>query len=578
MTQIATSPGGALQPATQSWLITARQGAPPRAFFQRVLYMRFAVGGADQIVVHAATTMLRGAFAPYAYNALDAAAPPRPEPVLSTAGGLIVTLDVPRQVTHVQLAAHTVPGPGYGLEFYRLDGQVLSSKPTLTVTASAEDDTATLNEAFVDSRFALRLKATSTDQQVNLTANTLSALHVMSYPTGPRIGLAPPDNPLAAVFFWQAPGEFKGAMASAGTVDAGMVKAEALQHHLDRVRAEQFEQLLADPLAALPDHIDIALVIQSDAPCILTIDGFSIPYHLVRESFPERQMPKYVLRFTDNRRRTEPIPLVLPGNATVQSVILRISESLRKELPVVDMQAAALKTTLDQQQGAYLDIERWVAQQIVPSQARTVSGISLGLLAIVADTELLIELHEDWQDQPSGKKLVLGTIRLDRAGRPAWVLQLFPQAVVLATQPYWLLIKATRGQAIWLLSQGNRPARILDDAAHTGTWRVIHNFAGLEALHQLFEMSGAALPPEGQTPTALAMSVSGVTGTPSADDARIFDLTAAVRTYLASQPAGSGLIAIPLSCTAVVPGIITVYPPRVEYSHTQQGPTGGFLG
>ena len=70
----------------------------------------------------------------------------------------------------------------------------------------------------------------------------------------------------------------------------GTVKAEALQHHLDRVRAEQFEQLLADPLAALPDHIDIALVIQSDAPCILTIDGFSIPYHLVRESFPE---PRY---------------------------------------------------------------------------------------------------------------------------------------------------------------------------------------------------------------------------------------------------------------------------------------------
>ena len=105
-------------------------------------------------------------------------------------------------------------------------------------------------------------------------------------------------------------------MASAGTVDAGTVKAEALQRHLDRVRAEQFEQLLADPLAALPDHIDIALVIQADAPCILTIDGFSIPYHLVRESFPERQMPKYVLRFTDNRRRTEPIHLILPSDAT----------------------------------------------------------------------------------------------------------------------------------------------------------------------------------------------------------------------------------------------------------------------
>ncbi len=221
--------------------------------------------------------------------------------------------------------------------------QVLSSKPTLTVTASAEDDTATLNEAFVDSRFALRLKATSTDQQVNLTANNLSALHVMSYPTGPRIGLAPPDNPLAAVFFWQAPGELKGAMASAGTVDAGTVKAEALQRHLDRVRAEQFEQLLADPLAALPDHIDIALVIQSDAPCILTIDGFSIPYHLVRESFPERRCRSMYCALPITADVPSLFLSVLPSNATVQSVILRISESLRKELPVVDMRAAALK-------------------------------------------------------------------------------------------------------------------------------------------------------------------------------------------------------------------------------------------
>ena len=80
-----------------------------------------------------------------------------------------------------------------------------------------------------------------------------------------------------------------------------------------------------------------------------------------------------------------------------------------------------------------------------------VSGISLGLLAIVADTELLIELHEDWRDQPSGKKLVVGTLRLDRVGRPRGASSFFQKTVVLATQPYWLLIKATRGQAIWLL-------------------------------------------------------------------------------------------------------------------------------
>jgi hypothetical protein len=368
------------------------------------------------------------------------------------------------------------------------------------------------------------------------------------------------------VFFWQAPGELKDDMANAGTVEAGAPMADALQRYLDRERAAQLDQFTADPLAAFPDHIDIALVIQSDAPCTFTISDFSIPYHLVQTSFPERQMPKRVLRFTDDRRRSESIPLTLPGKVTVQSATLKIVESLRKNLPVAGMGAVALETSLEQPQGASLDVERWVAQPLVPSQARQVHGIALGLLAVVADTELLIELHEDWQDQPSGKKLVVGTMRLARAGQPAWVLHLFPQAVVLATQPYWLLIKATRGQAIWLLEHGTRPARTLEEPAQTGTWRVIRSFTGLEALHQLLESRGVAAQSDGQTPTALAFSINGVTATHTTPDASTFDLTTAVSAYLASQPSTNGPIAIPLLCTAVVPGIITVYPPRIEYN------------
>ena len=566
ITQIAISVGGPLQSATQLWPITEREGALAHTFFQQVLYLRFAIGGADHIVVNESTTTLNGAFAAYEYEAFGADAPPRPEPVRSSGGVLIVTLDVPRQVTRIQLAMNTVPGEGHSLEFYRLDGNVLSSKPTITVAASAQNDDVLLNDAFVDSRFALRLKKNSDDQQVNLAPNDLTALHVISYPTSPRIGLAPPDAPTSAVFFWQAPGELKGDVASEGIMDAGPVMVEALQRHLDRVRTEQFERLLADPPALLPDHIDIALVIQSDAPCKFTMSGFSIPYHLVQESFPDRRIPKHVLRFTDNSRRTESVPLTLTSNATVQSATLRVSDSLRKNFPVAGIGAETREATPDQQQGAYLGIERWVAQPIVPSQAHSVSGLSLGLLAIAAETELLIELHEDWRDQPSGRKLVVGTLRLDRVGRPAWVHQLFPEAVVLATQPYWLLIKATRGQAIWLLEQGNNPARILEGAGRTGEWRVVRAFAGLEALHQLLAVGGGATQPDAQAPEALAISVNGVTGTRTVDDARTFDLTTAMRTYLANQPSSTVPIDIPLTCTALVPGIITIYPPRIEYT------------
>ncbi len=188
----------------------------------------------------------------------------------------------------------------------------------------------------------------------------------------------------------------------------------------------------------------------------------------------------------------------------------------------------------------------------------------------------MIEFHEDWQDQPSGKKLVLGTMRLDRAGRPAWVLQLFPQAVVLATQPYWLLIKATRGQAIWLLSQGNSPVRILKEAARTRDCGS-PDFRWPGGTASSFRDSRCRMTASRASPRGPRnQRQRAPTGTPTADYARTFDLTTAMSTYLANQPSDSGLIDIPLSCTALVPGIITIYPPRIEYSHTQQEPTGGF--
>lgn len=564
ITQIATSPGGALQPATGVWPITERIAAVPRALFRQVLYLRIVVGAADRVVLEAEQVTLTGTFAAYEYDALGADAPPRPEPVRASGGVLIVALDVPRQIKRVQLAANSVPGEGYSLEFYRLDGDVLSSKPTITVAASAQTDAATPSDAFVDARLALRLKKNSDNTPVPLVANTLTELQVISYPTGPRIGLAPPDDPAAAVFFWQAPGEIKGDVLGTGVVDSGGTLAEALQRYLDRVRAEQIEAL-ADPSAPLPEHIDVALVIQSDSPCTFALTGFTLPYHLVQESFPDRQMQKHVLRFTDDRIRAQSIPLALPGNAVVQSATLRVAESLRDSKPLAGNGTAPLDAALTQRVGAHVDTERRVAQWMTPSQALAVGGISLGVLALTAETELSVEVHEDWQDQPSGKKLVAGVIPLERVGRAEWVRFMFPTSIVLATQPYWLLVSTTRGRAVWLLETGPAPARVLEAVGQTSAWRVIRSFDGLEALYQLFAVGGSAQQST-HTSDALAVRVDGVMAPRTLDDPCLFDLTAAVNTYLGSRPAAATQVAMPVTCTAVLSGIVTVYPPRIVYT------------
>jgi hypothetical protein len=321
-----------------------------------VRYLRFYTGGsADRIEVDAATTRLQAAFAPLEYDALAATQLSLRAQLSIVHGAAHIILDAPRQVRRVRLAA-AATAPGRRLAFHRLDGSALSQQATTTAgfayrslalerqatrlptraaaaqslsanavatgamaAAAALGDTATLEEDFTDARLAVRLVEDAAG--VPLSAADVKALHVRSYPAGPRLGLAgraavEQETP---AFFWRLPGEIGRDAATAGqsgVVQDGIAFAEALQRHLDGVMASDAERLAAGGIGALPLHVDVALLAESDAPCLLDVAALGVDYHLVIESFPDRQ-EKRVLRFAGGAPDTHTVTLQRPGTARV---------------------------------------------------------------------------------------------------------------------------------------------------------------------------------------------------------------------------------------------------------------------
>lgn len=194
-------------------------------------------------------------------------------------------------------------------------------------------------------------------------------------------------------------------------------------------------------------------MLESDAPCQLVIDEFAVGYQLVRRTFPDRT-EKQILRFAGDAVATQQVKLHLPKTAVVTQATLTIATKLQKEGLTASIAANGLPPeSLAQATGVHLGVARWVAQPLTPAQALPTSGVVIGLLTLTANTQLALELYEDWQGQP-GKRLATATVMLAQGGPRLWQTVRFAESVLLFAQPYWLLLKATRGAALWLAKEG----------------------------------------------------------------------------------------------------------------------------
>ena len=555
-----TQKDNTLQSAIQQWHVALAVGAAPLQFFRQVMYIRLATGStADSISIDAANTSLKAKFQSYVYKAqvqikaLNA----------GTNEAVVVTLDAPRQIHQIHLSSGTTSGSGYSLEFYRLDGDAIADKPT--VTTAVANNIATLSESddFRDARFAIRLRASGTHRP--LLASNISELHVRSYPTGPRIGIVYPDKTAlqksedlsSRIFFWQQPGEITAADANQSNVDAGQNLAAELQRYLDTY----FDD------TSLPETIEVALVIESDSPCILNVTAFNVAYHPATESLTSsdgKKVEKCVLRFAGDRVSSQDVPIPLPSNATITSATVETVQSFHRDRPTSGNYDILTSAVLNQKEGIAISVEKWAALCIKPPQAISVSGIAFGVMALSKKTELLVELQEDWHGQPSGKKLAGGTIALEQPGLCNWVTLLFSKATALPAQSHWILVKAASGRAVWLANSGTGTSsvRILDRPSEMAVWSEVSILNGLEALYQLISHSDKA---QKQQPATLSIGTHTVARINTANGSQTFDVTNALKACLADQPSSSITTTVPLTFTAIARGIITVYPPHIEY-------------
>jgi hypothetical protein len=170
---------------------------------------------------------------------------------------------------------------------------------------------------------------------------------------------------------------------------------------------------------------------------------------------------------------------------------------------------------------------------------------------------VLVELQEDSDGLPSGKKLATASLKLDQPGRRDRVALSFPEVVTLFSERYWLLLGTASGEAIWLAESGKGDLKVLDRP--TDGLRALD---GLVATQQLLVRDGQK---QEQQPASLAVGGNTVVGTAGQDNVRTYDLAAAIVSYLASSVGTAPATTIPLTLTSAPRGIVTMYPPEIEY-------------
>ncbi len=571
--KVSTVPNGTLEIAEKTWQITTGAGPPLHRPFRQILYFRFPLGSLaagvaiDGISIDEQTTVLDANFLSLDYNARNAGNPSLFADADETSQHAIITLKAPQQILKAPLASPTGANNQNKIEFFRVDGNVLTPDPTIT----RNNGGSLASKDFVAQRFAIKYKLADIPQA--LPFSKLSELKVRSFPAGPRIGIANPADLENPVFFFREPVEINPNPENGFALE--------LQRYLDAFFAglNSSQESAADSSAALPDHVEIALVLESDAPCKVAISDFNITFNhnlnpvislagKTVDAQEEKKAQKQTLRFPEGEVTQRNISIPFPGNATVTSATIKIVESFGPNRPLPVEEAGVFsQADLSSATGIHLGVNGWVAKEITVGKAKPVSGIALGLIALASGTELSVTLQEDWQGIPSGKILGEGVIRLPQAGKPGWKSLKFTDSTILSSQlRYWIVVKAVSGQAIWITKPGDAAIKILEQPGNNGGWKEKKIHAEIQALLALISRSNRE---ENQPPLTLSIQENviqpALNQTTQNGNTRIFNLASAVNQFISSQPSAANIANVPLTFTALGPGIITVFPPEIEF-------------
>ncbi|MCB0127135.1 MAG: hypothetical protein KDE58_32965, partial [Caldilineaceae bacterium] len=521
---------------------------------------------ADEIVVDSAISHIQGAFLTLDYDAVDSSGTTLTQKGSKT---ILVTHSAPRLVRKVRVDT-TALGSNDKIGLHRVDVDKVVAEPTVSLTNNA-----TTSQAFVDGRFALRLQSEN-----NLAVADLFDLQVRSFPSSPRIGVAPGDAARynEALYFWQAAGEIgNGTPADEGEVDVATTVAETVQRLVNRELAT-----LSTAGQAVPAQLTLHLLFESSAPCRLQLDTLRVAYQLATARWLDQpvaaQREKRVLRFAANRVDTQAVTVAVPPGATVEQARIEVVVGRTGAPQALPTTAAGQESPLNdaaltQKQGIRIDATQPVALAITPAQALTVRAIALGMTALAAETTLAVSLQESWQAAPSGSPLAQGTLQFKHPGRTLWGIAELPAPVVLSTQPLWLVVQVHAGAVVWLAetkSAMGTPGQVQSSANHQ--LPPIARIAQQQLLHRFItpQPSTAAtteMAPATQSPLQVRIGTAEVTPLQQDGDTVIYELTTALTNYLAGGfPMAGSPIVVPLTFSGFGLKTLTIYPPQLKFS------------
>ena len=303
--------------------------------YRTIVDMTFRTVPGGRVVLDTGTR-LRATFTSNDYNARSGEDTGGPAQVFGKNGAIFVDQRVPRSIKRITVRSGTSPGT---LKLHRLDADKVAEESTVEIAPDINLP-GSADEEFRDARFAIKADS--------LAASDIDDIVIRSYPTTPRVGLAPANGgSVETAFFATEAGEFR----TDKTLDIRDAYREALQRSLD------------EQASTGDDTIGVALVLESDTPCSFSVPVNITPYVIQTNSFalpPTADAPtKTVLKFNENYLQTRRVDIQVPADAHVSSASVAVQIGTGGGTAVADPADMTVPVT---PHGAEIGADYWLAK------------------------------------------------------------------------------------------------------------------------------------------------------------------------------------------------------------------------
>ena len=511
--------------------------------FRRSLTLSLPTGGGAQAASVAAGAVLGVAFAA---REVDACAAGAPEPAALTAGGdgLVLSLPVARRLVRVRLQSAQA---GDGVAAFRFDGQAVSEDPVAVGTHGASGASLEVTDA----RLILRRRRAGSD--LGLGAGEVAAAVLRYAPINPRFGFSIADDGEGETFLPPVT-DTAGQPVFPAVADRGAAFAQALSDRLARRSGE----------APLPDPLLLTLILEADEPCSAAVNALDLTLVLERRGFLDGA-EKRVLRFPGGRRQVQALALPLPPTG---AAILSARLTLSAAMPVASPGSLAGGTSAAgppgqptaSAEGVALLPANPVATRISLDAAIAALGADAVLAAPEGPAEIAASLWDEREGLPGTRLTETAPFRVADP-RPVLVPFAFPQGIALPAGAVWLVLTASRGRAVVLLS-----AQMVQGAVAvggTGGFALLAIAAGRGAA-ALLRHSLPSSDPARKAHPGLDLSVAGTVVPLQAADGEGRRLDVELAAFLPPLVARAES-AVEVAVGASARSLVTVDPPVLRY-------------